>query len=159
MTESYLTLPPLPDKRPAHDPETLDDIDRLMHSVAHDRKRVPHIAEIIEHLIEEWGGARKFARAYYDEYRKASSIHFKGRMLESVIRLMQVHAAQVGPQEEMASLTDAELRSVATSLLGPFYAKQKEADSRPQRVAGSQEASQGACEADIQSAPAPSASP
>ena len=134
MPESYRELPPLPDVREPKDPETLDDIDRLMQSVAKDRKRVPHIAEIIEYLIDEWGGARKFARAYHDEYKKSTSIHFKGRMLESIIRLMQVHAAQVGPQEEMSSLTDDELRSVAASLLGPFYAKQKEADSRLQRI-------------------------
>ena len=150
MPENYRELPPLPDKRDRADPKALDDIDRLMQSVAKDRKRVPHISEIIEYLIEEWGGARKFARAYYDEYKKSPSIHFKGRMLESIIRLMQVHAAQAGPQEEMSSLTDEELRSVAASLLGPFYAKQQEEDSRPKRVSGDQEASQGPGEADIQ---------
>lgn len=150
MPESYRELPPLPDSREPADPKALDDIDRLMQSVANDRKRVPHISEIVEYLIEEWGGARKFARAYYDEYKKSPSIHFKGRMLESIIRLMQVHAAQAGPQEEMSSLTDAELRSVAASLLGPFYAKQKEADSRPQRISGDQEANQGPGEANIQ---------
>ena len=152
MSESYRILPPLGEKPPAKDQEALNDIDRLMSSVAKDRKRVPHIAEIIEYLIEEWGGARKFARAYYDEYKKATSIHFKGRMLESIIRLMQVHAAQVGPQEEMSSLTDDELRSVAASLLGPFYAKQKEADSRLQRLAGGEEAAEGQSKADIQPA-------
>mgnify|MGYP001599524087 FL=1 len=152
MPESYHELPPLPDSRESGDPKAIDDIDRLMQSVANDRKRVPHISEIIEYLIEEWGGARKFARAYHDEYKKASSIHFKGRMLESIIRLMQVHAAQVGPQEEMSSLTDEELRSVAASLMGPFYAKQKEADHRLKRLAGGEEAAEGQSKADIRPA-------
>ena len=153
MPENYRQLPPLGDLPPDKDPKTLDDIDRLMESVGRAKKRVPHIIEIIEYLIEEWGGARKFARAYYEEYKKSGSIHFKGRMLESIIRLMQVHAAQVGPQEEMSSLTDKELQSVAVSLLGPFYAKQKESDLRPhQRPAADQEAAEGEGEATLQSA-------
>lgn len=143
MPESYRPLPPSGDSLPT-DPKVLDDIDRLMASVAGEKKRVPHIAEIIEYVIDEWGGARQFARAYYDEYRKASSIHFKGRMLESIIRLMQVHASQAGPQEEMSALTDDELRSVATGLLRPFYAKQKEADSRSVGAAPSAQAEEAA---------------
>lgn len=124
MPVDYLNLPRSPDEPEEPDPKALDDVDRLMESVAGKKRRVPHIAEVIEYLIDEWGGARRFARAYYDEYKKASSVHFKGRMLESIIRLMQVHGAQE-PQEEMSALSNDELRAVAMSLLGPFYAQQK----------------------------------
>ena len=58
MPENYRQLPPLGDLPPDKDPKTLDDIDRLMESVGRAKKRVPHIIEIIEYLIEEWGGAR-----------------------------------------------------------------------------------------------------
>lgn len=139
MTESYQTLPPLGD-RPEKDPKVANDVDRILTTISKDKKRIPNLADIVEQLIEQWGGTRQFAAAYYTEYKRASSVSFRGRMLESILRLMQVYAAQTGPQEEVSGLTDDELRSVAISLLGPFYDKQKEADSRLHSASSHQEA-------------------
>ena len=120
------------------DPRVADDVDKILTNIARDRKRVPNLADIVEQLIDQWGGARQFASSYYTEYKKASSVSFRGRMLESILRLMQVYAAQAGPQEEISGLTDEELRSVAQSLFEPFYARQKEADSRLQPAGSNQ---------------------
>lgn len=139
MPESYQTLPPLGD-RPKPDPVVANDVNRLLETISRDRKRIPNLADVVEQLLEQWGGARQFAAAYYTEFKKAPSPTFRGRMLESVLRLMQAYAAVAGPQEEISGLSDDDLRSVVMGLIGPFYAKQKEADARLQRAAADQEA-------------------
>ena len=158
MSESYQNLPPL-GPRPEKDPRVANDVERLLTTISKDKKRVPNLADVVEHLIDQWGGARQFANSYYTEYKRATSVHFRGRMLESILRLMQAYAAQAGPQEEISGLSDQELRSVAASLLGPFYAKQKEADSRLQLGSADQKAnSEQEEEADTGSAGSSSAS-
>ena len=139
------------------DPRVANDVERLLTTISKDRKRVPNLADVVEHLLEQWGGARQFASAYYTEYKKATSIAFRGRMLESILRLMQAYAVQAGPQEEISGLTDDDLRSVVLSLLGPFYAKQKEADARLQSGASHPEAATGEGSADPAAPPAAAA--
>ena len=139
------------------DPRVANDVERLLATIAKDRKKVPSLADVIEHLVEQWGGARQFASAYYTEYKKATSIAFRGRMLESILRLMQAYAVQAGPQEEISGLTDDDLRSVVLSLIGPFYVQQKEADARLQFAASHQEAAAAEEEASDPAAPATAA--
>lgn len=145
--EGYQTLPPLGERHKI-DPQVANDVNRLLETISRDRKRIPNLADVVEQLLEQWGGARSFASAYYNEFKKAPSASFRGRMLESILRLMQAYAAQVGPQEEISGISDDELRSVVMGLIGPFYAKQKEADARLQLATTAAEAAEDAAEAD-----------
>lgn len=157
MPEDYRILPPLGGK-PEPDPKVRNDVNRILETISAKRKRIPNLADIVEKLIDRWGGAENFANAYYTEYKNSPSIAFRGRMLESILRLMQAYAATAGPQEEISGLSEDELRSVAASLLGPFYAQQKEADARLERAAADQEAKAAEGKSDIRPSAASTAS-
>jgi hypothetical protein len=82
--------------------------------------RAPHIAEVVEHVIRTWGGPEKFAISVHDEFHNAKPGSMtRARMLDSMMRLMQVLSAQSGsPADEAGLLTDAELEEAARSILG-----------------------------------------
>ena len=95
----------------------LDTLQKLVKK-APTKKSIPHVAELLELLFEEWGGVRQFVKNYHRTYQdeKTNSMT-KAKMLESVMRLAHHHAASQKTDEELGLMTEADLESAARELL------------------------------------------
>jgi hypothetical protein len=78
------------------------------------------ISEVLKELMGVWGGPRRFAKAFHAEFKQAGKGGtVRARMLDSVLRLFQLHTANLkGNQGDLGSLTDDELRAAAEALMG-----------------------------------------
>jgi len=114
---SGATLPDSCEAPPDAAHTTQFDIDALMQAALKRKPTVPHLAEITQYLIEEWGGPRRFARAFRTEYAATQSSLIRARMLECVLRLLQTHANLMGPSEELGMISEDDLKAAAVSLL------------------------------------------
>lgn len=64
------------------------------------RQKVPHLKEIIECLVDEWGGPREIAKALHQTYEQAPvGSTTRSRILEKVISFMQMFAEEDGESE------------------------------------------------------------
>ena len=61
--------------------------------------KLPHVAEVVEHIISRFGGAGEFAKAFHDVYVQADSHATKARMLDSVLRMLEL-TAKMGMSED-----------------------------------------------------------
>jgi hypothetical protein len=101
-------------------------------------KKPPHIAEVVEHVLSAWGGPEKFAKSFHDEYRNAKPGSMtRARMLESMMRLMQVLSAASGSlADDTGLLSDAELEDAARSIMESFDAQEETPSDRSSAGAG-----------------------
>jgi len=105
------------------------DVDLFLSNAARKKGRIPHLQEVLEHLINEWGGAEQFARTYHDEFAHCKSNMTRSRMMESILRLMQTQANLAGPPVDLHDISDEELREAASKIVSAFYAEEKASQS------------------------------
>lgn len=103
------------------------DLDVFLNESLRKRHKVPHLNEVIEHLINSWGGASNFAGAFYKEFCRLPPGMVRARMMESVLRLLQTHANLSGAPEDLGMISEDDLKAAALSL---FHAKKKEAGTK-----------------------------
>lgn len=64
------------------------------------KRKIPHLKEIIDHLVDEWGGPREIAKALHETYTQApAGSSTRSRILERVIAFMQIYADEDGEDE------------------------------------------------------------
>lgn len=98
----------------------------LRAAVTKDRRPgIPYLKEVIQHLIDEYGGPRDFARAFHDVYEWSDSSMVKARMLESILRLLQTEANIDPGSADLGMLSEEDLRATATALLNPYVESEK----------------------------------
>lgn len=87
--------------------------------VSRHQNRVPHLQEIIEAIISEWGGPKEFAGSFHDTYinAKAGSA-VRARMLEKCIDLMKINTQMFGAKDELDGLDDEQLMSFVKETFG-----------------------------------------
>lgn len=87
--------------------------------VSRHQNRVPHLQEIIEAIIVEWGGPKEFAGSFHDTYinAKAGSA-VRARMLEKCIDLMKINTQMFGEDDELDGLDDEQLMSFVQETFG-----------------------------------------
>lgn len=81
--------------------------------------KVPHLAELAEHLLAQWGGPLKFAKAFHAEFHNnPSKSLIRARMLETVIRMIQANTTMGGETEDLGHLNEQDLKRMAAELIG-----------------------------------------
>lgn len=71
---------------------------------------VPHSSELLECLMEYFGGVRGFANAYMKQfYEAAPGGAFRTKMLDVIVRLVQGNTAMGGAKKPLDLWTDEEL--------------------------------------------------
>jgi len=96
-------------------------------SITKDRRPgIPYLKEVIQHLIDEYGGPREFARAFHDVYHLSDSSMVKARMLESILRLLQTEANIDPGSADLGILSEEDLQAAALTLLQPYAAPEEE---------------------------------
>jgi len=71
---------------------------------------VPHSSELLEVLMEYFGGVRGFANAYMKQfYEAAPGGAFRTKMLDTMVRLVQGNTAMGGAKKPLDLWTDDEL--------------------------------------------------
>jgi hypothetical protein len=94
--------------------------DKLLQAAGNKPAEALVISEVLKELMGVWGGPRRFAKAFHAEFKQAGKGGtVRARMLDSVLRLFQLHTANLkGNQGDLGSLTDDELRAAAEDLMG-----------------------------------------
>lgn len=93
----------------------LDEIERgaVKHFVAAARiggAHIPHSAELLEILMEYFGGVRGFANAYMKQFYDAPvGGAFRTKMLDSIVRLVTTNTAMGGAKKPLDLMTEEEL--------------------------------------------------
>lgn len=65
------------------------------------KRKVPHLKEIIDCLVDEWGGPRELAKALVETYKQApAGSTTRSRILEKTISFMQIYADESGGEDE-----------------------------------------------------------
>lgn len=73
---------------------------------------IPHSSELLETLMEYFGGVRGFANAYMKQYYDSPvGGAFRTKMLDSVMRLVQNNTAMGGAKKPFDLMTDEELEA------------------------------------------------
>lgn len=85
----------------------------------HKKNRIPHLQEIIEAIIKQWGGPSRFAQAFFETYSnaKAGSL-IRARMLEKCIDLMKLNSTMFGASDAVDAMDDDELENFVIQALG-----------------------------------------
>ncbi len=88
---------------------TPSKIDILKKTVGR-RKRVPHLSEVIEQIITEWGGAELLAKSFRETYLSAAKGSMvRARMLERIMDLMKLNAQMYGSEDEFDDMAEDDL--------------------------------------------------
>jgi hypothetical protein len=73
---------------------------------------IPHSSELLEVLMEYFGGVRGFANVYLKQFFDApSGGAFRTKMLETIVRLTSANTALGGAKKPLELMTDEELES------------------------------------------------
>jgi DNA-directed RNA polymerase subunit RPC12/RpoP len=73
---------------------------------------IPHSAELLEVLMEYFGGVRGFANCYMKQYLDSSAGGaFRTKMLEGVVRLVTANTAMGGAKKPLELMTEEELEA------------------------------------------------
>ena len=89
---------------------------------------VPHINELLESVIKQFGGPSSFARTFKEEFDKMpEGRQSRAKLLEILMRLIQIASANI-PQNEFDLLTDDDLDAEAERLLTKMQ-KSKEVEA------------------------------
>lgn len=73
---------------------------------------IPHSSELLECLMEYFGGVRGFANAFFKQYFDSPvGGAFRTKMLESVIRLVKDNTAMGGAKKPLELMTEEELEA------------------------------------------------
>jgi len=85
--------------------------------ISSNKKRIPHIQEMIEALIDEWGGPRDLAAAFHDTYHhaKAGSV-IRARLLENLIALMKMNSQMYEADTDLEGVSEKDLHAFIRSL-------------------------------------------
>jgi hypothetical protein len=78
---------------------------------------LPHIAEVTEQIIARFGGAAEFADAWYMNFKASDSQATRGRMLDSVMRLLMISGNTSSMGNPLSGMSTAELTAVASDLV------------------------------------------
>lgn len=95
----------------------LDEIERgaVKHFVSAARiggAHIPHSAELLEILMEYFGGVRGFANAYMKQFYDAPvGGAFRTKMLDSIVRLVTTNTAMGGAKKPLDLMTEEELEA------------------------------------------------
>lgn len=95
----------------------LDEIEHgaVKHFVAAARiggAHIPHSAELLEIVMEYFGGVRGFANAYMKQYYDAPvGGAFRTKMLDSIVRLVTTNTAMGGAKKPLDLMTEEELEA------------------------------------------------
>ena len=78
------------------------------------------VSEVLTALMDVWGGSECFAKAFHMEFVEAKAGGLvRARMLDSILRLFQVHTANLkGKDVNLEGLSDDDLRAAVEDLLG-----------------------------------------
>ena len=80
-------------------------------------RKLPHIAELAYAIVEEFGGTKKFAEAFFNNYSSSDSNATKGRMLDSVIRLIHISAEMGVTKASVEDMTEEELTAALSDFV------------------------------------------
>lgn len=88
------------------------------------KKSTPHMKELVEDLIDEWGGARQIAKALYQTYNAAPQGSMtRSRILDRVISFIQANTDDKGDDEfddkTLVAVMLKEMRNHGYAPIGP----------------------------------------
>jgi hypothetical protein len=89
--------------------DTPEDAITRIHTVLNS-KGVPHLKEMLEAIMFEFGGPEALAREFFKTYKGAAKGGMiQAKMLQSVLDLMRVNATIYGETKSLNSMTEDEL--------------------------------------------------
>jgi hypothetical protein len=95
------------------------------------KQRIPHLAEMVEHLIREFGGPHKFAAKYRQVFDQAIANNMtRAKMLDGVLRLIEsVSSQSTSDLDDVGALTEDDLRAAASQYIGKLTGAEEKAES------------------------------
>ena len=111
--------------------DNTEKVANFVKKVGAGKKRAPHIKDVVEHIMTEFGGSAKFAREFHREFLncRPGSMQ-RARMLESTLRLMEhLSAKDAGLTDDTGLLDEADIQAAARDLMEKADAGRQQAES------------------------------
>lgn len=92
------------------------------------KNRVPHLKELVEHIIAEWGGPKDFAASFFKEFKDAKSGPVRAKMMGTVVDLIKVLAATGDVTQDLEILNEQDLKTYTMALIGAERAEEEDVE-------------------------------